>query len=78
MEAGSARARGPLLYSRGSDRTAGTETGRYTLGPDNEDRQVGGNKKWRSWRPSAGGVKNAVPLANPWPSVRITKAIIRG
>ena len=28
--------------------------------PDNEDRQTGGYKNWRTWRPWPGGVENAV------------------
>jgi len=47
-------------------------------GPDNQGGQTGGVKNLSTWPPWAGGVKNAVPLANPWPSGRITKAIIRG
>ena len=46
--------------------------------PDNEVRQVGGQRKLRCWRPLAGAIKNAVPDAETWPNVRITKAIMRG
>jgi hypothetical protein len=54
-------------------------------GPNNEDRQRGGTKNWRIWRPSPGGLKNAVVPDLKTENrklnslnVRITKAIMRG